>query len=583
MNGQFFAVDVSSFTVFFIVLEILLIFGLFITIFSFNFSIKRNKKKYLEEHNSSFYYIINLRTQKVLKYNSRDLSVYKNETFVDFLSQFSSEEQNNVKNWLIENLNKDDFDRFDKCAVGLFTFADVKLNTLYKKIALKIVAVDQNDELIYLETTKLSNFPTNDYKNKKRVEKISYDLGEIKKSYEDGFFAKGSSYIISFQKKESVESIFNESFVKLLILDGLYSVLDKNNVSFYFKNPSRFEIGLLDKGFVTVAQTKANLKKIYKKINETMEGYGLLNFYKYTVVGGIVSDFSHSFDTMYNSLYQYIGDNFDKKLDCTLYRKEENLNNALDNVKNEFHSIISRRGIEANYRSIVQVKEDRILNYGYFVNFKVKSNVFKNIEMLKKAGKQFNQCKGILSLCMKECVPPYYNARENYFSKLIIPINYDELDATLDQATRITHLNESHIVFLLDINEFLDIEDLNIAYQTIKKVQLKGYEVGLLIREGEFQVKKELYEAIDMFFVDCELEENVKADSKSFINAHALLEKLVSYKKPIIEINARSFSEIELIYRSGIQYFSSDIIQSFSPMITPLDKKTIKKLVNIAK
>ena len=151
MNGQFFAVDVSSFTVFFIVLEILLIFGLFITIFSFNFSIKRNKKKYLEEHNSSFYYIINLRTQKVLKYNSRDLSVYKNETFVDFLSQFSSEEQNNVKNWLIENLNKDDFDRFDKCAVGLFTFADVKLNTLYKKIALKIVAVDQNDELIYLE------------------------------------------------------------------------------------------------------------------------------------------------------------------------------------------------------------------------------------------------------------------------------------------------------------------------------------------------------------------------------------------------------------------------------------------------
>ena len=256
---------------------------------------------------------------------------------------------------------------------------------------------------------------------------------------------------------------------------------------------------------------------------------------------------------------------------------------ALDNAKNEFHSVISRRGIEANYRSIVQVKEDRILNYGYFVNFKVKSNVFKNIEMLKKAGKQFNQCKGILSLCMKECVPPYYNARENYFSKLIIPINYDELDATLDQATRITHLNESHIVFLLDINEFLDIEDLNIAYQTINKVQLKGYEVGLLIREGEFQVKKELYEAIDMFFVDCELEENVKADSKSFINAHALLEKLVSYKKPIIEINARSFSEIELIYRSGIQYFSSDIIQSFSPMITPLDKKTIKKLVNIAK
>lgn len=583
MNAHYFAIDVSSFTVFFIVLVILLVFVLFITIFSFKFSIKRNKKKYLEEHNSSFYYVINLRNQKVLKYNSRDLGSYKNETFVDFLSQFSSEEQNNVKNWLIENLNREDFDSFQPYAVGLFTFADVKINTLYKKIALKIVAIDSNDELIFLETHKLSHFPTNDYKAKKRVKKISYELSEIKKSYEDGFFAKGSSYVISFQKKESVESIFNETYVKLLIIDGLYSILDKNNISFYFKNLNKFEIGLLDKNFVTIAQTKANLKTIYKKINETMEGFGLLNFYKYTVVGGVVSDLSHSFDTMYNSLYQYIGDNFDRNLECTLYRKEENLNNALDNVKNEFHSVISRRGIEANFRSIIQIKEDRILNYGYFVDFKVKSNMFKNIEMLKKAGKQFNQCKGILSLCMKECVPPYYNARENYFSKLIIPINYGELDATLDQATRITHLKESHIVFLLDINEFLDLEDLNIAYETIKKVQLKGYEVGLLIREGEFQIKKELYESIDMFFVDCELEENVKADSKTFISAHALLEKLVSYKKPIIEINARSFSEIELLYRSGIQYFSSNIIQDFSPMITPLDKKTTKKLINITK
>ena len=576
-------IDVSEFTVFFICLVIILVFALLATIFYFKFSIKKNRKQYLENYYSCYYYVINFRIQKVLKYNIRDLGKSTTQTFVDFLSQFSSEDQNKVKSWLIDTLNDKKFDKDSPQSVALFTLADIKLSTVYKKIALKVFNTNPSEELIYLQSHKLINFPVNDYKNKKKFKKISYELSEVKKNYEDGFFAKGSTYLISFIKKESVESIYNETLIKFIIIDGLFKDLDKNNIQFYFKDPNKFEIGILDKNFITIADTKVQLEKMYNNINETMENFGYLNTYKYTIIGGLVSDLSHSFDSMYNSLNQRIDEYLEKNVKFSIYRKEENLTNAIDNLRRELYSVISKRKIESNYRSIVQVRDERIVNYGYFVDFKVKSEYFKNIEMLKKAAKQFNQAKGILSLCMKECVPSYYNLRENYFSKLVLPLNFDELESSLDQSSRVNHLNESHIVFLIDINEFLDIENLEVAYQTIKKVQLKGYEVGLLIREGEFQNKKDLYELVDVFFVDCELEENVKADSKSFINAHALLEKLVSFKKPIIEINARSFSEIELLYRSGIQYFTSDVIQPFSPMITPLDKKVVKKLINMNK
>ncbi len=584
MEGAILAIDVSDFTLFFVIILILLAALAVGSVFYFKLSKKRDTKHYNEDYHSAYYFEINLRTQKVLKYNIRELGRSDEETYVDFLARFSSEDQNKVKVWLKNKLDNGDlFDKYDYDNVDLFTITDLRTNSILRRVAIKIVDIKKDQDVVFLETFQLSNFPIPEFKNKRRSKKTIYELGEVKKNYEDGFFAKGSSYLICFFKKEDVESIYNESLLCYLILNDLYKLFDKNTLQYYFKNPDTFEIGILDSNFITIADTRVRLEDISNSIMATMEAFGFNRTYDYTIIGGIVSDLSHSFGSMYNSLYQYIDENYEKNVKYGLFRKEENFKNASDNLRRELNNVIAARQIEALYRPIVQIKGDRIINYGYYSDFKIKNKNFKNLDALKRAGKQFNQCKGVISLCMKEVIPQYFNARENYFSKLIIPIDYDELEDSLDQAARVSHLKESHIVFLIDINEFLDIDEMDEVIEKIKDAQIKGYEIGILMRQGEFNVKRELFEQIDVLFVDCELEENVKADSKSFISAHAFLEKIVSYKKPIIEINARSFNEIELIYRSGIQYFTSDCIQELSSMITPLDKKTIKKLINMNK
>ena len=127
----------------------------------------------------------------------------------------------------------------------------------------------------------------------------------------------------------------------------------------------------------------------------------------------------------------------------------------------------------------------------------------------------------------------------------------------------------------------MDLEDLTPAINIIKDVQRKGHEVAVRCINGGFKIKTELGQVIDSFFVDLNLEENVKADSKSYIASHPFLDRLYQFHKPIIEVNAKSFSEVELLYRSGLTYFSSDAIQGYTEMIDKLDKKIIKKLTNL--
>ena len=243
--------------------------------------------------------------------------------------------------------------------------------------------------------------------------------------------------------------------------------------------------------------------------------------------------------------------------------------------------VIKENLIRPSFRSIICLENNEIKIYGYQVKFKVLYDKFKSLDDLKKDAKINNNTKEIFSLCLKTAIPSYLTFRENFFTKLYIPINLNEIQYALLSIPYVERSNQAHLVFVLDINEFLDLEDLTPAINIIKDVQRKGHEVAVRCINGGFKIKTELGQVIDSFFVDLNLEENVKADSKSYIASHPFLDRLYQFHKPIIEVNAKSFSEVELLYRSGLTYFSSDAIQGYTEMIDKLDKKIIKKLTNL--
>ena len=149
--------------------------------------------------------------------------------------------------------------------------------------------------------------------------------------------------------------------------------------------------------------------------------------------------------------------------------------------------------------------------------------------------------------------------------------------------SHIGNINEANLVLTFLNNEFIDSDDDDYYVTLIKSLKEKGYECGLKVSLNDYTLKEGIYNLFDMFFFDLHGIKNFKQNTREFLSIHSLLEKFLKYKKPLILINCPSWNSIELLAKSGITYFSSDVITPKSPMLLPLDKKATKKLLNMYK
>ena len=577
-----FLMEVVGFTSFYIILIFVLIAIIIVAISSFKFFSFRRKQKATNILSSHYYYIINLKKQTVRRYNYRNFDGYKDMSFVEFISHFAESERDKAKTFFTSFASKKEIDQYSNDVVSSFVMINSKFKHFVNRILFKIIKVDYESGILYAESHRLFNLPCNLNKNRKKFKAITSTLGEIKKSYEDGFFAKGSFFIISFKKKENIDSFFNEYQIRYIILDELYRYFKSASSYFFFKDNDEFEIDLLDKNFIAGYDVKNMITRIIRRVTKVFENYGFDNVYFFTISGSLVSELNHDFDLSYRALKDRIEKNYEDNVLYSVYRKEEANEDAKTwAIRTDLLKVIKENLIKPSFRSIICLENNELKIHGYQVKFKVLYDKFKSLDDLKKDAKMNNNTKEIFSLCLKTAIPTYLTYRENYFTKLYIPINLSEIQYALLSIPYVKRSNEAHLVFVLDINEFLDLEDLTPAINTIKDVQHKGHEVAIRCTNGGFKIKTELGQVIDSFFVDLNLEENVKADSKSYIASHPFLDRLYQFHKPIIEVNAKSFSEVELLYRSGLTYFSSDVIQGYTEMIDKLDKKITKKLTNL--
>lgn len=574
------AIEVSYFTIFIIILSIILIAVLLGFILFYQVNKSKSVDKMSAKYHAIYKFVVNLRSQKAIVINLKDMNPEEIE-YTAFLSYFSSKDQNTLKEWLKESLEDKDFDKYSDEASNVFTFEFKSKTTnkvLKKKMVLHIIKIDKYEQTLFLTGNLLTHLPIDE--KRKKVSKVIFDFSDIKKKYEDGYFAQGSSFIIRFKKKEDVESYYNELQLRYILIDALFKLDKPTNLHFYFRNDN-FEINILTKDFINVAGVRSKLDQIIRIIDKCFEQYGYFVIYDYAVVGSCVLDLPHMYDEMYKRVGETLDECFEKNMKASLFRKEESVSKKNASTRTEYLKIVRSQGVEPLFRPVIYFKNNQVNRYGELVSFKVNNDHFKDFQSLKRASKSSSE--SIIPFCLKKAVSTYLESRENYFAKIIIPLDFDEIDIALKQLPQIDKIKDAHIIFMIDLNNFLDEDDLSKHIEKIKKVKTKGVEVGILIKRSNFQPKKVLFDAVDLLFVDCEINEVIKADSKQFISSHVLLEKVVNYSKNVILINSFSLSEVELFYRAGITYFSSDAILTSSPMIVPLDRKTLKKLTNMAK
>ena len=70
-------------------------------------------------------------------------------------------------------------------------------------------------------------------------------------------------------------------------------------------------------------------------------------------------------------------------------------------------------------------------------------------------------------------------------------------------------------------------------------------------------------------------------DSRLRSQLHALVEKLLRYKRPIVAMGLLNWTALELVVGSGIDYISADCFAPYDQNLLPVNPKNINRIQNL--
>lgn len=522
---------------------------------------------------------VNLLSKEVFIYNISNKSISRKMTLDNFLFLLHESERNNFLLWCEDLLNIE-FDEKNSMNVKLFSSLMSLNKKTYHKNLLKAYSINKKEKIIYFESVFLLNLPCNFNKNKNKYSYFFQDYKDISSMYENGKFLRGCAISIKIENKDSNYIIYNKTEIEYYLLDSLYKNLSTNTIYFYIRDNNKFEINLLD----SKAITRYSLKKMIKVINDSLlKTFEILNFnyyFNFYVVGGLVSELNHDCSLMNDQLEELFDKSTNESSNIALYK----IKNNKDENTNELVNIVRNNLINFTFSHIIKISNSNlnpITNYGYLLNFKFKDSKYKSFNELLENLNSIDDIKNIYASGLRNALSIYINERESYFSKLVIEIKKDNLLNLLTTLEKIEDLEETHLMFMIDLRELLNNkeETLNL----INELKKLGIELAGLIKTNDIYVDKELCSKLDAFFIYASLNKDVKGDSKEFMKIHSILDRIVGSKKPLIIYGSNSYVEMELFNKAGINYFSNDFIATPTSSINNLEKKVIKKITSIVR
>src|SRR5574344_2393925 len=530
-------------------------------------------------------FIVNLKDQVVDYFDFDELRKIQTMSYIDFLNFFPDTDQNSIRQYITQLLSID-FDANSEDAVCITNINSVVGKHKFVSRALfKCKQVDKDKQTVYLERSRLIHTPIeHKSSNKKNVKHDIYDLGVIKKRYDDGRFNKGSMYIFRFYLRPNTINYINEFALRMFIVDSLYSITN-NSISYFFFSGGNLEFSILDTRQFNDYQMSRFTFDMVHQIDKYLEINGLESSYGYNVCSAQVSDLPLYFDNAYDALDKLFKTAKAINRKVSTYKADMNEDSIIESTyKVEISRIIKDKDFDINYSPIVHVTNSRVNTFGYLSGVNFHSNLIDDSRAVFEHAGEFDLTSDLLSLVCRKIIPPFISQCQNLpQQRICLEVTYKDLNDVVKVISHIAKASTAKIVFLIHSVEFIDIEDNPNIPINFKVIRDKGYELGIVIYQDDYVLKANTYNLFDYFFVDPKFEANVKVDSRSFIKSKAVFDNLSKFNKPLMAINIPTFQGIELLSKVGIRDFNSEAIGKKDKMLLPVDPKVNKRLLTMVK
>ena len=546
----------------------------------------RNKEiKRTEMFKNERVFIINYKesSQTVDYFTFKNLRQITTISFADFLNFFPDSDQNDVKTFINTLLNLE-FDPLSKDAVLVTNY----VITMYKKklayrIILKCNCVDKEKNMIYLSSSRLIHTPVDHRVVKKNVKHDVYDVGLIKKMYDDGRFSKGIMTIFKLYVKPNNVSYYNEYVVKRCIIDALYSNTT-NNVSFFFSGIDSLEFAVLDLRVYNDYQLSRHSYEMANIVQRYLDIRGLAETYDFKVCSAQVSDLPSNYDSAYLLLADLFKTSSDINRQVSIYSKGKNEISILESAyKTELKKVIKEKEFSILYSPVVHVTNTRATIFAYLSCVEFNSTIITNKDDILKSAKTFNLSQPLMSIILRSMVPTFISQTSSPNFKLIIRMPFEFIDEAIDVLKNIQDANKANIVFCLPAIDLIDEEENNLLQTKFSEIRRLGYDLAIFAKTGDYVLKTKTYQMFDYFFVDPLFDSNIRTNSRSYIKFKELYDKIYKMNIPIVALNSKTFQSMELLGKIGIKDFSNDIISKKDLMLLPLNPKIQKKIITTIK
>ncbi len=253
--------------------------------------------------------------------------------------------------------------------------------------------------------------------------------------------------------------------------------------------------------------------------------------------------------------------------------------------RTEVERIIHENKVAISFRPIYSISDAKV--NGYFMKADPVNTYFDSMDDLHDYARRTGDEKALFSMVARNAVPIFVNEVPDLACKLFYPVKMESRVHMLHAFAfaRLSKAKEARFVFLFseaDVKSHIDVNNIDPFIADMRSIRAKGYEVGLLLNEGELQLPPTIYTAFDYFVCGFGFAGNV-AEMDGLIRSqlHSMVEKLLKYQKPIIATDIEGWEAIELLIRSGVQYISSENFAPYDKMILPPPPKSIKRIKDI--
>ena len=549
-----------------VVFAILLVF-ISIMLFVSAHRIKKQVKKVASKKRKNYIVVINFVTGSVLyfeKSNPKEQVNLKLEAFYTHIIDPRSRDL--FRTWL-ENIFSDDRNLLSEITMNLDGRNVVPLY-------FTVDSLEEDKRIVHLSSYSVEFL--NDSTRKKRY--FLSSVNESKGINIDTIFTKKSvsSGLLLFIRFFAIDKRIDQAR-QTAMLNELRQVcflfLKEKKSRFRIEYDDSFSFVIYDTGYSSLSEMQRATISLIKKLNSRLEIHSYQTDFGFSIGAVETKYFADGKRCLDVALNKSISaEHQDSRFDWFLPgdRTEEFTSQLWEE---ELDSIIKSKKRERKLRFLFQpmVQSLPLKMYGYYATIEPENSSFRNLDEMKMKANEYGRNEELLQVICRSLVSKFYNeavkrilesGQENEF-KLFIPISTYDKDYLIKVLSDIRHVKDCNLVLVIDEEDMDEVvaRSYEEAISDLHLIRKKGYQIALLLKDGNLTWANGVYESFDYFIVDKTLTNGEESLASSSV-IKRLGAKLVSFHRPLIALDMDNRSMIHILRDKNFTIFAGNVIEA---------------------